>query len=92
MRCLLCIARWVSFATSQIPFFCFVPWSVGGSLIKLSLAGLMPMSLCEIGKIEGGHVCKLEGCLPVEIRFCSVISRIVVDTCQCGGRKDSEGC
>ena len=63
---------------------------MGGSLIKSSLAGLMPMSLCEIGKIEGGYVCKLEGCL--EVRFCSVISRIVVGICQCGGRKDSEGC
>ena len=88
MRCLLCIARWVSFATFGVPFFDIEPWTVGGSLVEFSTE-LMSVSFCEIGKIglEGGYVCKRCS----EIGFCSVISRVVVaSSCQCGSRK--EGC
>ena len=69
VRCLLFIARWVSFLTSHSPFFCCLPCSVGRSIVQPS-AKLMPMSLCEFGKIEleGAYVCKPNGCS--EIRFC----------------------
>ena len=80
MRCLLSIPRWVWFVTSHNPFLCCCD---SETFIEFSTE-LMPISLCEIGKIEleGGYICKPEDCS--EIRFCSVISR-VVDTCQWRG-------
>ena len=46
MRCLLCMARWVSFATFHKPFFCCVPWSDGRSLVLVEFCSeLTQMSL-----------------------------------------------
>ena len=76
MRCLLFIARFVSFVESNNPF-----------LSSVSPAELMPMSLCEIGRIEleGGYVVRGSSL----IMSSSVITR-VVGTGQCGGRKGAK--